>query len=56
MLLPILLPLGLCPRNNYYFPPPIYIPDSKQPLGLKIQLINLLAPELFFFNFSTPCI
>ena len=35
-------------------------PEGKRPLGRgKYQLrptVNLLAPELFFFNFSTPCI
>jgi len=24
--------------------------------GWRLSIINLLAPELFFFNFSTPCI
>jgi hypothetical protein len=45
MLLPILLPLGLCPAAILPLPS-IYIPDSKQPLGLKSKLINTLNAEL----------
>ena len=30
--------------------------DDLKNRGSSLGIFNLLAPELFFFNFSTPCI
>jgi hypothetical protein len=50
MLLPILLPLGLCPHSNFTASlPAIYIPESKQPLGLKSWLSNITTILLIQF-------